>query len=73
MDITIGICNIQRELTLNVALSSDEVGQKVSDALENGTVLSLEDTDGNVVLVPSTAIGYVQINEAQTRRVGFGF
>lgn len=73
MDITIGICNIQRELTLNVALSSDEVGQKVSDALENGTVLSLEDTDGNVVLVPSKAIGYVQINEAQTRRVGFGF
>ena len=30
-------------------------------------------TEGKVVFVPSEAIGYVQVNEAPTRRVGFGF
>lgn len=73
MEISIGIRNVQRELTLDVDLTSEEVSEKVSAALENNTVLSLTDTEGKVVFVPSEAIGYVQVNEAQTRRVGFGF
>ena len=73
MEISIGIRNVQRELTLDVDLTSEEVSEKVSAALENNTVLSLTDSEGKVVFVPSAAIGYVQVNEAQTRRVGFGF
>lgn len=73
MEISIGIRNVQRELTLDVDLTSEEVSEKISAALENNTVLSLTDTEGKVVFVPSEAIGYVQANEAQTRRVGFGF
>lgn len=73
MEISIGIRNVQRELTLDVDLTSEEVSEKISAALENNTVLSLTDTEGKVVFVPSEAIGYVQVNEAQTRRVGFGF
>ncbi len=73
MEISIGIRNVQRELTLDVDLTSEEVSEKVNAALENHTVLSLTDTEGKVVFVPSEAIGYVQVNEAQTRRVGFGF
>ena len=73
MEISIGIRNVQRELTLDVDLTSEEVSEKVSAALENNTVLSLTDSEGKVVFVPSEAIGYVQVNEAQTRRVGFGF
>ena len=73
MEISIGIRNVQRALTLDVDLTSEEVSEKVSAALENNTVLSLTDSEGKVVFVPSAAIGYVQVNEAPTRRVGFGF
>ena len=34
--------------------------EKVSAALANNTVLSLKDTEGKVVIVPSEAIGYVE-------------
>ena len=70
---SIGIRNVQRELTLDVDMTADEVSEKVSAALENNTVLSLKDIEGKVVIVPSEAIGYVQVNDAETRRVGFGF
>lgn len=73
MEISIGIRNVQRELTLDVDMTADEVSEKVSAALENNTVLSLKDIEGKVVIVPSEAIGYVQVNDAETRRVGFGF
>ncbi|NLW13622.1 MAG: DUF3107 domain-containing protein [Trueperella sp.] len=73
MEISIGIRNVQRELTLDVDMTADEVSEKVSAALANNTVLSLKDTEGKVVIVPSEAIGYVQVNDAETRRVGFGF
>lgn len=73
MEISIGIRNVQRELTLDVDMTADEVSEKVSAALEGNTVLSLKDTEGKVVIVPSEAIGYVQVNDAETRRVGFGF
>ena len=45
MEISIGIRNVQRELTLDVDLTSEEVSEKVSAALENNTVLSLTDTE----------------------------
>ncbi|VEI13950.1 DUF3107 domain-containing protein [Trueperella bialowiezensis] len=73
MEVNIGIRNVQRELTLDVNLSAEEISNKVQAALDSNSALTLEDSEGKVVIVPSGAIGYVEYNEAQTRRVGFGF
>ncbi|WP_406712583.1 DUF3107 family protein [Trueperella pyogenes] len=46
---------------------------KVEQALANGTVLTFTAKDGNLVVVPSDALGYVQCKDSEIRRVGFGF
>ena len=44
----------------------------VSAALTGGTVLSLQDEKGRTVLVPATAVAFVEIGAEESRRVGFG-
>ncbi|WIM08462.1 DUF3107 domain-containing protein [Trueperella bernardiae] len=72
MEISIGIRNVARELSLDVDLTAHEVSERVEQALAAGAVLSFTDKEGNVV-VPTDALGYVQCKEAEARRVGFGF
>lgn len=73
MDVRIGIINVNRELSVEVSQTPDEVAAKVDEAL-GGTsgVFSLTDTKGRRVLVPSAQLGYVEIGEPEARRVGFG-
>lgn len=73
MEISIGIRNVARELSLDVDLTAHEVSERVEKALAAGAVLSFTDKEGNVVVVPTDALGYVQCKEAEARRVGFGF
>ncbi|QOR47043.1 DUF3107 domain-containing protein [Trueperella pecoris] len=73
MEISIGIRNVARELTLDADLTAEQVTAKVNDAIASNSVLSLTDKDGQVVVVPVQALGYVQCKEAEVRRVGFGF
>ncbi|MCH1403562.1 MAG: DUF3107 domain-containing protein [Candidatus Nanopelagicales bacterium] len=44
----------------------------VSSAIDDGTLLSLTDSRGRTVLVPSAKIAYVEIGLAESRKVGFG-
>lgn len=72
MDITIGVQNQAREINLESDATADEVAQRVTAAVTDGVVLELVDTKGRRVLVPSTAIGYVEIGTEEQRKVGFG-
>lgn len=72
MEITIGVQNQSRELTLETNESSDDVAAKITAALENSKVLELTDDKGRRVLVPTASIGYVQIGSEDQRPVGFG-
>ncbi len=72
MEVTIGVQNQARELTLETDLSADEVLAKVQTALSEGAILELADTRGRRVLVPGGTIGYVELGSEETRRVGFG-
>lgn len=72
MDITIGVQNQSRELTLETNESSDDVVAKVTAALENSKVLELTDSKGRRVLVPTASIGYIEIGSEEQRPVGFG-
>ena len=72
MDITIGVQNQAREINLESDATSDEVTKLVTAAISGGSVLELVDTKGRRVLVPSAAIGYVEIGTEEPRKVGFG-
>lgn len=71
MEIRIGIQNITREITLESELSMEDLSKVISDALQ-GTVLELTQAKGGKIVVPTAAIGYIEIGTEEKRRVGFG-
>lgn len=72
MEITIGVKNVAREITLESAQTADEVGELVATALAKGGVLTLADQRGRHVLVPVESLGFVEMGPEEQRRVGFG-
>jgi hypothetical protein len=72
VEVKIGVQRTPREIVLESTQSPDEVEAAVRDALKDpGGLLSLVDEKGRRVVVPSTLIAYVEIAEADHRRVGF--
>lgn len=72
MEVKIGVQHTPREIVLESTLSPAEVEQAVRDALKDSKgVLALVDEKGRQVLVPSGLVAYVEIAEADHRRVGF--
>jgi hypothetical protein len=73
VEVKIGIQHAPRELVVESELSADEIEETVAAALrgDNG-LLSLTDERGRRVLIPAGRLGYVEIGEPETRRVGFG-
>lgn len=73
MEIRIGVREVAREVSLESAQSAEEVEAAVTAAVESGTgVLSLTDDKGGKVIVPVSAVGYVEIGSTEQPRVGFG-
>jgi len=72
VEVKIGVQHTPREIVIDSNQSQEEVEKVVREALkeENG-VLALVDEKGRRVLVPSAVIGYIEIVEADHRRVGF--
>ena len=73
MEVKIGVQFAPRELVLESSQTPAEVEKAVAEALRADLgVLALEDEKGRRVLVPADKLAYVEIAEAETRRVGFG-
>ncbi|HEV7173416.1 DUF3107 domain-containing protein [Pedococcus sp.] len=72
MEVKIGVQNVAREITFETDESAEEVLKAVSDAIANGTALTLTGEKGRKVMVPAGVLGYVQIGESEKRGVGFG-
>lgn len=72
MDIVIGVQNTARDISLESDESPEQVSKKVADALSSGGILTLTDSKGRTVLIPSEKIAYVDLGPATGRRVGFG-
>ncbi|MET4004539.1 hypothetical protein ABIB48_003278 [Arthrobacter sp. UYCu511] len=72
MEIKIGIQNINREIILESDQSADDVANQVSEALAKGSELRLKDEKGRMIIVPGTALGYVELGGEKARGVGFG-
>jgi len=73
VEVKIGVQHAARELVLESRQTPAEVEKAVHEALRADLgVLSLVDDKGRRVLVPADKLAYVEIDEAETRRVGFG-
>ena len=72
MEVKIGVQHTPREIVVDSNQSQADVEKAVRDALKEETgVLTLVDEKGRRVLVPSALVAYVEIAEADHRRVGF--
>jgi hypothetical protein len=72
MDIRIGIKHSARELSFDTAESAAAVEKKVAEAIESGSkLINLTDSKGNLFLVPTKALAYLEIGAEEARRVGF--
>lgn len=72
MEVTIGVQNLGREISVETDLSADEVTSAVNSAVTDGSVLTLTDSKGRRILVPAAVLGYVEIGTETQRKVGFG-
>jgi hypothetical protein len=72
VEVKIGILHTPREITLDSAQSQEEVEAAVDTALKSvDGQLTLNDEKGRKVIVPANLIAYVEIAQADVRRVGF--
>lgn len=72
MEVKIGVQNATRELVLDSSESSDAVAKAVAAALEGDEkVLTLSDSKGRRVLVPTAKLAYVEIGSPTAGQVGF--
>lgn len=73
VDVKIGVTDSPRELIINSAQTPEEVEKAITKALGDASgVLALSDEKGRRYLVQAAKIAYVEIGEADGRRVGFG-
>ena len=72
MEVKIGVLHTPREITLESAQTPDEVGELVAAALKSvDGQLVLTDERGRRIIVPANLVAYVEIAQADARRIGF--
>lgn len=71
MEVKIGVQQAVRELVVETDASPDDVAQQVADAVSGEGVLTLKDTKGRTIIVPSAKIAYVEIGSSTVGAVGF--
>jgi hypothetical protein len=73
VEVKIGVQHSPRELVIDSPQSPDEIAAEVSRAMTSAKdgLLTLVDERGRRIVVPTQKIAYVEIAEADQRRVGF--
>ncbi len=72
VDIKVGIQHVNREIVVDSAESSDAIEKAFLKAKADDGLLTLIDQRGRKVLIPATAVGYLDLGEENARHVGFG-
>lgn len=71
MDITLGMRDVARELTIETTLDTKAITTAVTEAIDKDETLVLSDSRGGQVIVPAAALAYVRLGTEEPRRVGF--
>jgi hypothetical protein len=73
VEVRIGVKGAPRELAIESAQTADEIQAIVEKALKDGAAtVTLLDEKGRRVMIAADKLAYVEIAEADSRRVGFG-
>lgn len=68
-----GIRDVAREVAFESAQTPTEVRKVITRAVDGETpIIELEDDRGQLVIVPTAALAYVEIGVQEKGRVGFG-
>ena len=72
MEVKIGVQNVSRELSFDTQQEGDEVEAMVTKALQDGApFISLTDSKGRRVVVPTEKLAYLEIGSPTVGQVGF--
>ncbi|HSJ19941.1 MAG TPA: DUF3107 domain-containing protein [Nocardioidaceae bacterium] len=72
MEVKIGVQNVNRELVFDSEQSSEDIEAMVAKALTGeDRVISLTDTKGRKVIVPTDKLAYVELGSPTIGQVGF--
>ena len=72
MEVKIGVLHTPREIVLESTQTQDEVEQLVAASFKSvDGQLALTDERGRRVIIPANLVAYVEIAQADQRRVGF--
>jgi hypothetical protein len=72
MEVKIGIQMAPRELVVETESSAEDIKNALAAALADNTLFAITDKRGGTVLVPGAKIAYVELDQAEPRRIGFG-
>ncbi|MCW2938156.1 MAG: hypothetical protein JWN00_1141 [Actinomycetia bacterium] len=73
MQVRIGVQYVPKELVVETDQSADEVQQALADALNEGhSLFVIQDERGGRIVVPADRLAYLEIEESESRQVGFG-
>lgn len=67
MEIKIGIRHIAREIVVETSEAKEILMEKVSKAIEDGSLLQIMDDKGNTTLISGAQIGYVELGSDAKR------
>ena len=72
MEVKIGIQMAARELVVETGASAEEIKQALMAAVAENKLFVVTDSKGGTILVPGDKIAYVELDQAEQRRIGFG-
>ncbi len=72
MEVKIGIQMAARELVVDTGASAEEIKQALMAAVAENKLFVVTDSKGGTILVPGDKIAYVELDQVEPRRIGFG-
>ena len=72
MEVKIGIQMAPRELVIETSTSAEDLQQALAAALAEDKIFVVTDKRGGTVLVPASKIAYIELDQSEPRRIGFG-
>jgi len=72
VEVKIGIQMAARELVVETGASAEEITQALTAAVVENKLFVVTDSKGGTTLVPGDKIAYVELDQAEPRRIGFG-
>ncbi|PHX67163.1 MAG: ATP-binding protein [Actinobacteria bacterium] len=71
-EVRIAVIRVASDIVFESAMSAIDIKSAVTEALASSKPLILTDVRGHEIIVPADKIGFVEVGESGSRRVGFG-